>query len=109
MRRTSKAEQMQLSVAYRMSQGLTIEQIVDLQTIQRHNRRSVSAWERANSYGGDAFQARMDKIQDSAWTKAEKIATVHGWTLEASGLWWSVYRPDPTRQDCRTDIALPAY
>jgi hypothetical protein len=101
---------MQLAVAYRMTQGVTIEQIADLQTIQRHNRRSVSAWERANSFdGGDAFQTRMDKIQDGAWAKAEKIATGHGWTLESSGLWWSVYRPDPTRQDCRTDIALPVY
>jgi hypothetical protein len=107
MKRT-KCEQMQLAVANRMAQGLTVEDIAALQEIQRSNRRAVTAWERANTRDwGQTEQDRLDKVGENAWAKAEKLALAHGWMLEAPGLWWQLMRVDTDGRE--RDIALPVF
>lgn len=105
MAKRTQAENAQMAVAYRMSQGISIDEIADLQEIQRLNKRAVSAWERNNSHDlGEKERKRLDTVAENAWKEAESICQKHDWQIDAPGLWWCIYRANESQ-----DIALPVF
>ena len=80
---------------YRLAtQVVTWEQVQDLFAIDRLNTRAARAWERYNNSGGNLGEkedARLDRLQKRALSRARALAKKNGWTLDArGGLWWSV-------------------